>query len=70
MNWLSIGGVLLHLLKNAPAMVDMIEQLFDAARSQQRAPTPVWQLVTNAIEQTRRANRVTPTDDGRGDKPA
>lgn len=55
MNWFAIGGMLLHVLKNAPQLVDAVETLFDAARQQERAPLEVWQAVSDKIAETRRS---------------
>lgn len=55
MNWFVIGGVLLHILRHAPAAVELVEQLFNILRSENKAPTDVWRAVTEKIETTKSA---------------
>lgn len=45
MNWFVIGGVLLHVLKNAPEAIEAVQKLFDILRDRERAPAEVYEAV-------------------------
>lgn len=55
MNWYTLGGALLHVLANLPQYADAVERLFDAVRAEDKAPTEVWQAVSQKIAEVKKA---------------
>lgn len=55
MNWFTMAGTLLHILKNVPDLVDDVEDFFNKLTGKQAAPDEVQAAVTTAITQARQA---------------
>lgn len=53
MNWFTIAGAILHLLKNVPDIVDDVEDIYDRLTGKEEPPAEVGQAVQLAIANAR-----------------